>query len=103
MVANGRDTLYYEYVNMGNEHVRSLQALTNADEYFILNEGLYGVSRSFSNGCLSWQYSAMTRMVLDTPFLAGRVDNITFKYLVPSRSPYPGRSLYVDGGVSIVS
>jgi hypothetical protein len=103
LIANGRDTLYYEYVDMDNEYVRSLQAMTRADEYFVLNEGLYGVSRSFSNGCLSWQYSAMTRMVLDTPFLAGRVDNITFTYLVPSRSPYPGRSLYVDGGVSIVS
>jgi hypothetical protein len=42
-------------------------------------------------------------MVLEAPFLAGRIDDLQYVYLAPTREAIPGASLYVDGGVSYVS
>jgi len=103
LTANGEEVLYYDYLDMGNEVVQSILRDNFNTPYVVINDGLYGVSQSFTEGCLSWSFHAQVRLMLDTPFLAGRVDNVTFQYLVNSRSPYPGQSLYDNGGVSIVS
>lgn len=103
LTANGRDVLYYEYFDLGNAYAQEFIGAMDASTYAIINDGLYAIATYQTGGCISYSLYSMVRLMLDTPFLAARVDDITFKYLLGTRSPYPGRSLYADGGVSIIS
>lgn len=102
LTANNTPVLYYEYFDMGNPYANQFISQMDAFTYGVMNDGLYAMATYQTGGCISYSLYSMVRLMLDTPFLAGRVDNVTFKYLLGTRSPYPGRSLYADGGVSII-
>jgi hypothetical protein len=42
------------------------------------------------------------RLILEAPFLAGRLDDVWYTYLPKSRSAMPGASLYANGGLSYI-
>jgi hypothetical protein len=42
----------------------------------------------------------MFRLIMDAPFLAGRIDDISYNFLAPYRAADPADThAYVDGGV----
>jgi len=62
---------------------------------------LYAVGGRTTNGfCTKLEIISQTRLILDTPFLAGRVNDIQIPYNVSSFDPYMGMSDYRDGGQS---
>jgi hypothetical protein len=97
---NGRPLLNMEFFNMGNQYAREYAALVYNDALF-LNNGMYVATKNSRNGCIEFEINAMFRIVLETPFLAGRIDDVSFTYQAQTRTADPAVSfLYVDGGTS---
>jgi len=53
--------------------------------------------------CFDMQAKIEPRVVLRTPQLAGKVQNILYTPLQHLKSPYPSNPYHVDGGVSLRS
>jgi hypothetical protein len=51
--------------------------------------------------CREYHFAMRARLILEAPFLAGRLDNVTYSYRTAEwRDAYPGASAYVNGGIS---
>lgn len=98
ITANGRPALWLEFFDMGNPYAQEFNAYTNNRK--ILNGGLYSVNVYETGECVQLAFNAKARLILDTPFLAGRIDDITFTDLRGTRTPYPTDSFYANGGVT---
>jgi hypothetical protein len=97
----GRPLLRMEYFPMDNQYATEYRNFVSADFHRVINNGLYLVGLERTAMCTEYHFAAMMRIFLEAPFLAARVDNINFSYLVDSYSPYAGEtSLYRDGGVT---
>lgn len=97
---NGIPLIYNEYFDMGNQYTREYAQFADSDDTRVLNDGMYLVGARSSGICKEYLFASQWRVILDTPFLAGRIDDISFKYRAPTRPPYPGASGYVDGGAT---
>ena len=95
---NGAPSLYMDYFPMDNPYALRFQDMT-PDRTF-MNNGLYAVSPSRTQNCIQFSFAAKPRLILRTPFLAGRLDNVTFTDLRGTRTPYPNESFYANGGVT---
>lgn len=97
----GRPLVSIEYFPMDNEYASEYRNFVTANRFRVLNNGLYLVGEAQTPMCLEYHFVSSMRLILETPFLAARVDNIQFTYLVNSYSPYPSETfLYKDGGTS---
>lgn len=99
--ANGEAVLYMDYFPMDNQYVQRFADMMPERTY--MNNGLYAVSPSRTQNCLQFSFAAQPRLMLRTPFLAGRLDNVTFTDLRGTRTPYPDESFYANGGVTFRS
>ena len=79
-----------EFVNfMGNTNIKTI------------NNGMMLVGQRDLGLCLEFHFQAQMRLILDTPWLAARIDDVSFSYTnVATRTAVPGTSLYVNGGIS---
>lgn len=96
----GFPLLRFEYFNMGNQYIAEWNGFVNPDKRRVINNGLYQMGYQSTGMCDLYLLASKMRLILETPFLAGRIDNILFSYLAPTRNAIPGQSLYADGGVS---
>lgn len=96
----GRPLLRLEYFDMSNPYATELiNRIYTSGEF--LNNGMYLLTKNERDGCIEFAISAQMRLILETPFLAGRIDDISFTYQANTRVADPGTTfLYVDGGVS---
>lgn len=94
-VAGGRAVTYMEYFEYSNPAIED--ALGN----LVLGriEGPWITVPRQTNWCIQWQTKIEPRMVLRTPWLAGRLNNVQVCPLQMTRSPFPGDPYYVGGGV----
>lgn len=97
----GMPLIKLQYFDMNNPYLQAKASFTNADAVTVLNNGLFLVGRRDTGLCVEYHFQAMMRLILETPFLAGRIDDVTYTYRVPTRQAIPGSSLYADGGISI--
>lgn len=97
---NGYPLTRLEYFDMGNFYANELRtAVVTQSE--LINNGLYLLSKQESEGCVEFTISAKMRLFLETPFLAARIDDMSYTYLAQTHVADPGTSfLYVNGGVS---
>lgn len=97
----GRPLLRLEYFPMDNQYAQEYRSYVSADFHRVINNGLYLVGMEHTAICTEYHFASKMRLILETPFLAARVDNVNFTYLVNSFSPYSGETgLYRDGGVT---
>lgn len=97
----GRDLTYLEYFPMDNSAALEYNRLGgNTTGRFYSNNGMYVFATRSSGLCDQWIVSYRPRLKLEVPFLAGRIDGITFSTFIGFRSPFPGNSSYVNGGTS---
>jgi hypothetical protein len=96
----GIPLLRLDYFNLGNQYITEWNGIINPDKRRIINNGFFAMGYRDNGFCDEVLFAAQMRLILETPFLAGRIDNVTFSYLAPTRTSIPGTSLYVDGGVS---
>lgn len=97
----GRPLLRMEYFPMDNPYATEYYSFLNAERYRILNNGMYLVGYRSTGMCDEYHFASSSRLILETPFLAARIDNINFTYNAQTESAYPGETtLYKNGGVS---
>lgn len=96
----GIPLLRLEYFDMANPYAQEYAGFVDPETVITMNDGLYLVGNRSSGLCVEYQFAAQMRLILETPFLAGRIDNIRYGYLAPTRDPYPGMSFYAAGGVT---
>lgn len=96
---NGRPLLYRQYFPLNNAEAQQFLAMEN--DARVINNGLYAVGKRSTNGlCTKFEFYSKHRLILDTPFLAGRVNDVQITYRASSLDVRVGESLYRDGGVS---
>lgn len=100
LVWMGRPLLRLEYFNMANQYITEWNGMIAPDKRRVLNNGMFLMGYQSTGLCDKFLFAAKMRLILETPFLAGRIDNVTFTYLAATRNAIPGQSLYADGGVS---
>jgi len=91
-----------EYFDMSNTYLAEFDGFVGSNAR-ALNNGLFLAGRlegSSSAFCPKFQFASQMRLIMETPHLAGRIDDITFSYTAQTRNPYAGESLYADGGVT---
>lgn len=95
-VVGGRSVLYMEYFQYSNPSVRD--ALGN----MVLGriEGAWITWPRQSNLCVQWQSMVEPRMVLRTPWLAARVQNVQYCPRQHTRETFPDEPYFVNGGKS---
>jgi len=94
----GRPLTYLQYAQLD-----SAEALTYArfvsEKVAFLNGGMYVLGERSTGLCFEYLMAARMRPMLETPFLAGRIDNVHFSYTAATRVADPGVTyLYADGG-----
>lgn len=94
-VVGGRAVTYLEYFQYSNPAIED--ALGN----MVLGrvEGPWITIPKQTNWCVQWQSKIEPRVVLRTPWLAGRLDNVVACPLQRTRNPFPESPYFVGGGV----
>ncbi|MDP2323703.1 MAG: hypothetical protein Q8N51_06695, partial [Gammaproteobacteria bacterium] len=93
-------TLYGEYFDyrIGQGWLRQVPGALGADQYFTSDAGMYSWTFSRLNNCILWLAEIQPRIILRTPYLAGRLQNVKYSPLQHTREPFPDDGYFVDGG-----
>lgn len=96
----GRPLIYAQYYPMDNQYTQEWMNNFGIQTVSVLNNGLFLVGYRSTGLCIEWHFQARMRLILETPFLAARVDDVQYSYYEVTRQAIPGSSLYQDGGIS---
>lgn len=97
---SGMPLVYPQYFPMDNPALTEFASFTGAGDVRTLNNGLYLVAKRHTPNCVEYIFSARVRLILEAPFLAGRVDDVQYTYRAQTRSNQPGESFFANGGVT---
>jgi len=78
-------------------------SLMRGREDFWLSNGMYSWAVEQTKWCWKYSIKSEQRVILRTPQLSGKIDNVRFSPLQHLRDPMPDNTHWVDGGVSIRS
>lgn len=98
---SGGDLTYVQFFPLNNQYIREWLQMANTTDREVSNNGLY-MFGSRSNGfCDQIIAASQMRLMVDTPFLGGRLDGISFTSYAGYRNWDPNDPYYfVTGGVS---
>jgi hypothetical protein len=88
-----------EYFPMDNQYIQAFNDYA-MDSPVAINNGLWLVGHASTPLCREYHFASKMRFILETPFLAARVDNIQYSFNAEIRNAIPDASYYKDGGVS---
>lgn len=93
-IVGGQSVLYMEYFQYQNPSIQD--ALGN----MVLGrvEGPWLTWPRQTNMCVQWQSRIEPRLVLRTPWLAGRIQNVVYCPIQHTRQPFPSDPYFVNGG-----
>lgn len=95
-VAGGRAVTFLEYFDYNNP---SLSAALGASNMVLARvDGSFLVWPRQINQCVVWQAKVEPRLVIRTPWLCGRLQNVMFCPTQQARQPFPDDPYFVDGG-----
>jgi hypothetical protein len=98
--ADGVPLLRLQYFDMGNSYINEFANAFGLDDVAVLNNGLFIVGKRSTGLCIEWHIQARMRMILDAPFLSGRVDDAIYTLVDPIAEAIPGVSNYRNGGIT---
>lgn len=93
-VVGGRSVTYMEYFDYSNPSAQS--AITNMGLYRA--EGAFLTWPKQKNTCIQWQTCVEPRLIMRTPWLAARIQNVVYCPTEHVREPFPNDPYYVGGG-----
>lgn len=97
----GIPLLTTEYFPMDNPGAVEYASFVNADAYRTLNNGLWAVASRDAGFCKEYLFGAKFRLILETPWLAARVDDVSYTFRAPIRNSDPADSwFYANGGAT---
>lgn len=100
-VLGGRPVLYWQYFDYNEGALEAAQQFGGGPSWFVLDNGKFmWHMKTPINWCIQAEALVQPRIVLRTPHLAGRLQNVRYMPLQHTRSPFPGDPYEVDGGVS---
>lgn len=91
---------YWEFYDM-NASLNEIQSLRATSMFYqALNGGTHLLyEKAPSNLCIQFGLLAKPRLIVEAPFLAGRIDGVRYQFLNHERNPFPGGAYYhVNGG-----
>lgn len=94
-ILGGTAVLYGEYFDYSNPSISSMLATGLP---LIRVFGPFIETLTQLRWCLQFQAKIEPRMILRTPWLAGRLNNVVYKPLIHTRQPFPSDPYFVDGG-----
>jgi hypothetical protein len=98
---SGGELTYLQYFPLDNQYIREWNQLANTTDRQALNNGLYLIASRSNGFCDQLLAASKLRLMVDTPFLGGRIDGISFTSYAGYRNWNPADSNYfVTGGVS---
>lgn len=96
---NGIPLTAVEYFDMDNANLQEFASFVDGDKFATLNNGMYLVSYRFTPMCLEYHFASKMRLILETPWLAGRLDDVQFTTRTLQRTAMPGDTFfYANGG-----
>jgi len=98
-ITGGFPVTYIEYLDY--RAASSDIALLRGMENFWTDDGRFFWAAEFVKWCYKLSVKSEERIVLRTPQLAGRIDNVLYRPLQHFRSPDPDSPYFADGGVSL--
>lgn len=93
-VVGGQAVTFLEYADFSNPSLST--ALSNMVMGRV--EGAFLTWPRQTNQCVQWQSKIEPRLVLRTPWLAGRLQNVMYCPLQHARQPFPTDPYFTDGG-----
>lgn len=97
----GMPLLRGEYFPMDNQYIQEWNAFKGTNAPAAINNGMYLVANRSTGNCEEYHFSAKFRFILETPFLAGRLDDIRYTFRAPIRNGNPADTwFHANGGVS---
>lgn len=99
ITAGGNRVSYVEGFDQENTGITAFRDAAGINNYRTANGGLWAVTNRQTGFCYEVLFAAQPRLVMRTPFLAARIENITYKLTHGySRSPFPDEPYHVNGG-----
>lgn len=95
-IVGGQSTLYLEYFQYSNPSIQD--AIGNMVLARI--EGAFITWPRQTNLCVQWQSKVEPRLVLRTPWLAGRLQNVVYCPVQHERDIFPDDPYFVNGGAT---
>jgi len=97
-VRGGRPVTFMEYLDYNQGAMVAIQD-GRVGEYFWTDGGRFlWHAKPPLNWCLQWVTKIEPRVILLTPQLAGRIQNVRYAPLQHTRDPFPSDAYFVDGG-----
>jgi len=98
----GMPLLYAQYFPQDNPEATEYANFIGGDliDTRTFNNGLYRVFKRVTKGCLEFDAYARVRLILDAPFLSGRLDDVFYNAYAKVQDPLIGQSYHSDGGVT---
>lgn len=96
----GRPLTYVQYADLGNSYAQTWAEFTGADSR-VINNGLYRVAKRSTGFCDEFLFAARLRLIMETPFLAARLQNVRYTFLAQTRAADPAfTGRYAAGGTT---
>lgn len=97
-IRGGRQVLFWEFFDYSRGAVQAIRD-GRAQDHFWTDRGIYMWHKQNPlNGCLIWQAEIRPRIRLETPQVAGRLQNVAITVTKHWRDHIVGQNYYLDGG-----
>ena len=97
----GFKTTQLEWFDQNNADVNQYISLNQgALSYATMNNGLWALTERQTGMCHEYYFANQPRLVMRTPWLAGRIENVVYQapFDLYFDSPYPSETYHKDGG-----
>ena len=101
-ITGGLEVTYREYVDF-RQAQPDVSLLRGMENFFWTDSGAYSWAFEDMKWCYYLALKTEQRLIMRTPQLAGRIDNIKYSPLQHLRDPSPDSPYHLDGGVSVRS
>ncbi len=97
-VNGGLASTYFEYLNYADGPMQAVADGRLGDNYWTDGGRFLWHAKPPTNWCNQWLSKIEPRIILRTPQLAGRIQNVRYAPLQHTRDPFPDDPYFVDGG-----
>jgi hypothetical protein len=101
LTVNGQPSLFWEYFDMNAEAVAAASRMAPGGFFDVMDNGRFLFTRlAPTHTCVQVEIIERPRLILLTPFLAARFQNLRYTYSIHEREWDPASPYFVNGGSS---